>query len=252
MFGRSEIFTNSHRSCENCDPDKELMMYNPGYGNIMSLAGNEAVLLLKILCGATQFGNIYNEALPYCEPGEIGGSADCRCCAYIPNTANATQCTNLASPQSRAGGILSMMAKYDHGLQLDSTPNPNFGFVEGSFTIFMKRGTPNQYLTGYPSAYAGFISTQNRLNTEGVTSAQVQKNAALTADMKAVCYPLFCPTVAELAAGFAATFQPAYMQNASCEGLVPGTDVLMSKLSKCNISGVFVDVVIFILWCGCV
>lgn len=209
-------------------------MYNPGYGNILAMALNEAYLMLNFVCSADQISQIYNESAAYCEPEQQGGADLCRCCAYIPDTPNATQCSALANTQSRAGGILSLMAKYDHGYRISDVPNPIFAAADGAYTLFIKKATPSQYLTGYPSAYVGFISTQKRLKSEGVTSSVVQDNAALTADLRAVCYELYCPSVAEVAAGFsAAGFDLSYMQNVSCNGLVPGTDVLMDQLSTC-------------------
>ena len=187
--------------------------------------------MLNLVCGSDQFLNIYNDSLPYCGLAEINTEADCRCCATLPGTPDAFLCSDLATPLSQPGGILALLAKYDHGLKISDQQNDQFLFVDGVYTPHLKRSTPNQILNGYPSGYVGFLTTQQGILSSGLNDPTVQEAAQVTSDMRDVCYPLYCPQYQDLAAGaVAAGLDFTYFQNVSCAGLVPGTDVLMEEL----------------------
>jgi hypothetical protein len=134
----SVITPQADKSCDGCDANGELMVYNIAYQFLLGNAMNEAVILLNILCTPLQFQNIYNPAVPYCLEAERGDAAqNCRCCATTPNTPNATSCSDVATVLSQPGGILSMLSKYDGGYKLSDEIGV-FAFVDGVYTSFLR------------------------------------------------------------------------------------------------------------------
>lgn len=231
LIYRAEINYQADKSCDNCDPDQNIWSYNVAFNTLLGTAYNEATLMLNFVCSSEQFKYIYNESATYCEMDQLGGEELCRCCSTVPDSPEGIPCTELATPFSQPGGILSMLAKYDGGFKISDELIDTFLFVDGVYTPFIKASTPNQILNGYPSGYVGFIATQRTIGSSGVSSELVQDNAQTTGDMKAVCYPLYCPSYEDLAVGLVdAGLDFSYFQNVSCAGLVPSTDVLMDEL----------------------
>lgn len=207
------------------------MTFNVAFNTLIGTAKSEAFVALSLSCSTLQVSLINNGAFPVCTAGERKSATACQCCSTV--NPNVTQCSTLASPTSQAGGTMSFLAKYDGGLKLSAGANSNFPLSDGTYTPILKRQTPSQILFGAPSVYVGTIKSGQLLALEGPTSTQLLENAATTADMKAVCYPLYCPVYQQVAQTFLDEgFSFAYLQTLSCEGLVPNTATLMSTLGK--------------------
>lgn len=135
----TEIAPIEAASCDGCDANGELLVYNIAYQFLLGNALNEAVIMLNIICTPQQFANIYDPSLPYCtEAQRKDPDQNCRCCATMPNTPNATLCSDVATTTSQPGGILSMLSKYDGGYKISDEVG-TFPFVDGVYTAFMRR-----------------------------------------------------------------------------------------------------------------
>lgn len=219
---------NSKKSCPTCENDKELAMFNPAYNFIIGTSQHEAALLLTMTCSPTQISLIPDSPsslpIPYCTAAEQRTGTVCRCCATTTPNATAILCSTITVPSSKAGGIVSYLSKYDHGLKLSSDPS---GFIlsDGAYTSLIRYLTPYQLLKGSTSAVVGFFQVQNSILAGDTETVSLVAN--VTRDMRDVCYAMYCPSIDEAFATLVGGGGLAYIKSLSCNGTVPSPEGLM-------------------------
>lgn len=221
----NEVNFNTKKSCPTCSSSDVINVPHIGYLALLSQVQNEGALMLQATCSPTQIGLITNpQNFPYCTPQQMGTGTVCVCCAPTP-TVNATLCGSLTNSSTKVGGLLSYLAKYDNGVQLDSIPSKTFLLSTGTYTPLVRKLTVLELAFGSPSAYVGMFKTAKAYRNNDYET--IYENGNTTIDLRDACI-LNCPTVAEVVALFPSQFLGAF-QNVECEGYVPSADVLVSK-----------------------
>jgi hypothetical protein len=207
------------KSPEGLSSADEIYSINTAYHTILGRARSEAVMLLSATCTTTQLGLIGNTNFPVCRTEEIATTSVCQCCSATP-LENSTTCSDIASPSSAAGGLVSYLTKYDGGVKLDSNPSA-FPLSTGAYSASVVKKTVGQLLLGTPSSLIGLF--QYKAGSDFVKSGI----ANVTEDMVETCSSLnFCPTLSELMANIASNTRNlaevlAVLQALDCSGAVP-------------------------------
>jgi hypothetical protein len=221
----NEVDFNTKQSCSTCASSDIINVPHIGFFSLLSQVQNEAALMLQATCSPTQIGLITNpQTFPYCTPDQFGGTDICVCCAPTP-TVNATTCNSLTNTTTKTGGLLSYLAKYDNGVQLNSIPSTSFLLSTGTYTPFIRQLTVLELAFGSVSAYVGMFKTAKAVRSNDWETIYEIGNT--TVDMRDACI-LNCPTIASVVAKFPTEFLGAF-QNVECEGYVPSADVLVSQ-----------------------
>jgi hypothetical protein len=221
----NEVEFNTKKSCETCRSTDEIIVPNIAFLTLLSLVQNEGALMLQATCSTTQIALISNpQNFPYCQTSEMGTTTVCVCCAPTP-TVNASTCSALTAKTTKIGGLLSYLAKYDNGIQLDAVPSSTFLLSTGTYTPLIRRMSVLELTFGSISAYVGMFKTARALRDNDWETVYEIGNT--TVDLRDACV-LNCPTVAEVVALFPSQFLGAF-QNVECVGTVPSADVLVSQ-----------------------
>jgi hypothetical protein len=221
----NEVEFNTKKSCPTCASSDLINVPHIGFLSLLSQVQNEAALMLQATCSSTQIGLITNpQTFPYCTPAQMGGTDICVCCAPTP-TVNATTCNALTNTTTKTGGLLSYLAKYDNGVQLDDVPSTTFLLSTGTYTPLIRQLTVLELAFGSISAYVGMFKTAKAVRTNDRETIYEIGNT--TIDLRDACV-LNCPSVASVVAKFPTEFLAAF-QNVECEGYVPSADVLVSQ-----------------------
>lgn len=221
----NQVNFNTKKSCPDCSSSDVINVPNIGYLALLSQVQNEGALMLQATCSPFQISLISNpQTYPYCASNELGTTTQCVCCAPTP-TANALLCNSLTNSSTKVGGLLSYLAKYDNGVQLNSIPSKTFLLSTGTYTPLVRKMTVLELAFGTVSSYVGMFKTAKAYRNNDYET--IYENGNTTIDMRDACI-LNCPTVAEVAALFPSQFVGAF-QNVECEGYVPSADILVSK-----------------------
>lgn len=203
----------------------QLFSMNVAYLTVLGRARHEGLLLLQATCSLTQMALIGSTSVTtICRTEEIGTAAVCQCCATTP-TENSTLCSDITSPSSTAGGLISYLAMNDGGIQLDSSPSA-FPLSSGAYTPLVLKKTVQNVLIGSPSSILGTFQYQQ--GTEQ-TKADVTNT---TADIVDACSALdYCQSLTtlmgEIAAAGSLPGTLAILKSLNCEGLIPDTQGLI-------------------------
>lgn len=217
-------------SCDSCDKSDQVFVQFTPYSTLVGKARNEAIMLMSMTCSPAQIQLMSSSdpSIGYCEESEMKTGTACRCCAQAP-TENATTCSEIASPSSKAGGLLSWISKYEGGFQLSASVNSNFMLSSGDFTSLVRHSNIQEIATGHSSCFMGFFQ-MNRALQSGDTATQ-SFLAQTTEDMKDACTPLgYCPTLSELLAQIAGAGSQAevmgIIKGIDCSGIIPSAEIL--------------------------
>jgi hypothetical protein len=210
-------------ACSDCESDDTIRVTNFAYSKLIGGAQNEGLLLLASTCSTSQIGLISNATFPYCKTAEMGTAKKCRCCAPA-GAINATTCSTIASPTSKAGGIQSWLAKYDNGLKLSTTASA-FALSDGAYSGLIREMSVTELVFGAPSAQVGMMSTAQAVTTS--VPAIYYANSNTTKDLIDACYALNCPTIQSIAANVGTSGVSA-LRSVECTGRVANWKVLMN------------------------
>ena len=218
---------NAAQSASGLAADDEIYSVNVAYQTILGRAKSEAVVMLSSSCLPTQLVLMSNPSAPVCRTEQINDPLfpQCRCCSPSP-LENSTTCSDLASPTSTAGGLISYLAMLDGGIKLDSVPSA-FPLSSGAHSPLVVKKTVNALLLGTPSAIMGMFQYTGG---EDIDRSRI---ANTTADFVEACTALaYCPSLPELMMQIA---QAANMnvvmgiiKNVDCTGVIPNTAGLMA------------------------
>lgn len=196
------LYTSGHfsseKSASGLAATDEVYTMNVAYLSVLGRARHEGVLMLQATCSLSQLGLIGNTAFSVCRTEEIGTTTLCQCCSPTP-LVNSTTCSDITSPSSNAGGLISYLAQHDGGVQLDSNPSA-FALSSGAHTPLVVKKTVDNVILGTPSALLGTFQYQ------GATSDFVRADLAnTTSDIVDACSVLdYCPTLTALMGQIAA------------------------------------------------
>lgn len=223
-----EISYDEGSSCSNCGQSDDIVVFNHGYNGLMISAYNELSLMLTLACSATQIGLMSDNTIPLCTAAQQGTAAMCRCCAPSPPAGTGVLCAAIGNKGSKQGGMLSLMSKYDSGIQIGSAVVATYPFVSGQYTSLLTHKTPHQVARGLPSVLLGHFAT--RENVLSSNTEYLNWNIETTKDMVDVCFKLdYCPDYADIAKISSNETFLSTIQDVSCEGLVPNYKVLQSE-----------------------
>mmetsp|Transcript_15149 Transcript_15149/g.28515 ORF Transcript_15149/g.28515 Transcript_15149/m.28515 type:complete len:855 (+) Transcript_15149:129-2693(+) len=216
---------NADSSPAGLSENDEVFSMNIGYLTVLGRIRHEALLLLKATCSLTQLGLIGSTTVTtICRTEEIGTTAVCQCCSTT-ELENSTTCSDIASPTSNAGGLISYLAMNDGGVKLDSNPS-SFPLSSGAYSPVVIKKTVRNVLLGSPSSLLGIFQYENG---DTQTKASITNT---TADIVEACSALnYCSTLPALmvqiagAGSLPATL--AILKSLNCEGLIPDTQGLI-------------------------
>jgi hypothetical protein len=218
---------NSVNSCDSCDDDDIVTVQNMGYLTVFFSSHNEGFLLLGMTCSTTQIGLISSNpsSAPYCQAAELGTATVCVCCSPTP-TSGAITCSSLMTTTSKAGGIISWLAKYDYGVQLNSAGS-SFALSTGAYSPLLRSMKISELAFGHVSSVLGFFKAAAAVRSNDFPSLYQLANT--TQDMVDACYALYCPSIASVTASIIGGAGISAARNVKCTGSVPSVDVLVSQ-----------------------
>jgi hypothetical protein len=222
----NEVNFNTKKSCDDCQSTDDIVVPNIAFLTLLSLVQNEGALMLQATCSPTQIALISSnpQGYPYCQISEMNTATVCVCCAPTA-TVNASTCSVLTGKATKIGGLLSYLAKYDNGIQLDTVPSPTFLLSTGTYTPLVRHMSVLELAFGSISSYVGMFKTARALRDNDWET--IYQNGNTTIDLRDACI-LNCPSIAEVVALLPTQGLGAF-QNVECVGTVPSADVLVAQ-----------------------
>ena len=211
--------------CDGCSITDEINIFNYGYMNILRGVRHEGLILLNSACTATQIGLILNPAsIPYCKTSQMGNAAaTCKCCS-VTAVANATLCSNIMSPSTQTGGLLSWLSMYDNGIKVNSNPSA-YALSSGTYSSLIRKVAVTELMFGTVSSVMGLLSTGTALSSTptAATATTLRRVGNTTQDIKDACYTYSsgCPQVSAIIGAVTGGGGMAYLKTVNCDGRVP-------------------------------
>lgn len=216
---------NPSKSAPGLDITDEIYSINVAYLAVLGNARHEAMLMLAATCTRPQLGTMGNTNVPVCLSEQVGNeSFVCQCCSPSP-LENSTTCSDIASPTSTAGGLISFLSMLDGGVKMSDEATA-FPLSSGVYSPLVTKKTVSQLISGTSSSLLGVF----RYQLGGAEDKVAIGNA--TEDMVDACAPLgYCPTLPELLVQLEqASSLPqiiGMLKQLDCSGLIPDTEGLV-------------------------